>query len=913
MDTKEYIGLFTNERKNTGHSRSRNIILANKNILNIINATITDRKHIRILDLFYFAYKKRSGMKKFILAVIIIGLLAVATPVHAQELLSVYYAGEKDKVWDAIQMNQDVEFTDDITRADVFVLNGDFSDVTAIHERLEQGAGLVLILGEGSQNSLSEIMELLGNPLPTEFLNDPISLDTYKGIDDPILKEIVWSTAPQVRERNITFASDYVQPIIVGYQTGQVLVGKLNIGQGNAFLLTTALDGANPQIQDWPYFNYLIYHLVERSGGRQPVSYAAYSGSPVPHKKEQVIIFICLGLMVVGSALVFLFVRRYSLRHPELLERIVVNKKLYAAHEERTDWEDIGFHRPLGGFFLAFFLGLILFVPLIIYQNLILPSFILPSAQALGIWARVTQAFTFLWTLFDMGTSVAFIKYLSEYRVHDPREGIKYGQVFVWWQALSGAVQVALVIALSSTVLPRTVYAIYVWSIIFHTIIQIPGFYQIMRHALTGLQRFDYAQLLDLGLALVFPIITQPIIVLLFVFLGKTNPVLGITVSGVMGLGVAAYAAEVLTFILGLVLYRKIGLNSGVYFYAHFDWKQIKKSFAFGSADMTGSLIWAIGQFIEVFITATYLINSVETWGNWSLAQNFVFGFTVLQALYNNLMPSISEAFSHARRALSQYYSALAYKWGGIISAFIGSVLLAVADRFILGSTEPEFHRAAVYVIPLLLWGAVQYASWVGDNVQLGSNKPWLLALMIGMEQTIRIGLLFLLIEKLQVTALIIAYFVALMIKNIVAYFINNKKCYRQKFYIWQSLAAPLLAGGIHYLLVRSLTGLIWQPNQVSSIIILFLALVPSYPIFSFLYSFFGGWEDVELAEMRRAVDLSSFMRPLAWLWWATSWLGSKVSPLHGKFSIPIRMEALREARALTREKISLVEKSSPR
>jgi flavin reductase (DIM6/NTAB) family NADH-FMN oxidoreductase RutF len=62
----------------------------------------------------------------------------------------------------------------------------------------------------------------------------------------------------------------------------------------------------------------------------------------------------------------------------------------------------------------------------------------------------VIQFFNFAWLFFDMGTSIAFVKYLSQYRVDDPRKGIQYGQVFVWWQALSGAVQVALVVAIGN-------------------------------------------------------------------------------------------------------------------------------------------------------------------------------------------------------------------------------------------------------------------------------------------------------------------------------------------------------------------------------------------------------------------------------------------------------------------------------
>jgi len=75
-------------------------------------------------------------------------------------------------------------------------------------------------------------------------------------------------------------------------------------------------------------------------------------------------------------------------------------------------------------------------------------------------------------------------------------------------------------------------------------------------------------------------------------------------------------------------------------------------------------------------------------------------------------MPAISEAISNGKRILSQYYTVMTYKYNGIMSAFIGAVLLAVAPRFIIGSTGVEFQRAAIYVIPLTIWGAVQFPSW---------------------------------------------------------------------------------------------------------------------------------------------------------------------------------------------------------
>ncbi|MFN2151743.1 MAG: hypothetical protein ACK2T5_09115, partial [Anaerolineales bacterium] len=498
---------------------------------------------------------------------------------------------------------------------------------------------------------------------------------------------------------------------------------------------------------------------------------------------------------------------------------------------EVDEWEVVGFHRPLGGFLVALSVGLILFIPLIIYQNIILPVYILPSAQALGIWGRVVQFFSLAWLFFDMGTSVAFIKYLSQYRIDDPKRGIKFGQVFVWWQALSGAIQVALVVAVASTMVPKSAYALYAWTVIIHAFIQVPGFLQVMRHALTGFQRQDYARYLDMGVTMVFPMIAQPIFVTIAYAWGKANPQFGGAMGGVLGMGLAAYAAELLTFILGIWLYRRGGYNPKVLFLAHFDWEIFITSLKFGVFEMLGSIAWAAGQAAEIWITQARLINYAEIWGNWILAQNFVFAFNVTQTLNEGTMPSISEAISQGKKILSQYYSVMLYKWNGMISFFLGAVLLAVADRFILGASGPEFIRAAYYVIPLTIWGVFQYPSWVGDTAQLGANRPDIKSVMIFSEQVVRVLIALLLVARFQINGLIIAYFIGLFAKGITAYFVNNKYCYPQRFFFWQSLAAPLLAAGVHNLLLRWVTGLIWSGDEISSVIIFLIGILPSFPI----------------------------------------------------------------------------------
>jgi O-antigen/teichoic acid export membrane protein len=462
-----------------------------------------------------------------------------------------------------------------------------------------------------------------------------------------------------------------------------------------------------------------------------------------------------------------------------------------------------------------------------------------------------------------------------------------------------------LVIAVASTLAPRSAYALYAWSIIIHACIQVPGFYQVLRHSFNGLQRGDYSRILDIFVT-VIPMLVQPIFVGLMYAWGKSHPAFGGAMGGLLGLGVAAYTAELLAFLLGLWLYKRLGYNARVLFLAHFDWDTIKTGFKFGFFGMLGSIAWAAGQAAEIAITQARLINYAEIWGNWALAQNFIFAFQVVATLFDGAMASISEAISNGKRILSQYYSAMMYKYGGMISAFLGSVLLAVADRFILGASGPDFARGAQYVIYLSIWGAIQYPSWVGDQVQLGSNKPYLKSALVFGEQVIRIILALILITEYQITGLILAYFVGLLTKDIVGYFVNNKTCFPQRFYFWQSLAAPLLAGAAHFALLRWITGFIWKSDQISSIIIFFIGVLPSFPVFMFLYGLFGGWDADTLAELKQAVDLTGFVRPLAWVMWASSALGARLSPLNNRFPITNRTVAMEEARQLTAEKVKL-------
>jgi O-antigen/teichoic acid export membrane protein len=817
---------------------------------------------------------------------------------------NIYYAGPDGSVKTALTL-AGYTLVADPARAEVFVLNGSIPDAPAISARVKDGAGLVMI--PGKEVALADVQTLLGLAVTLSPLDDAVSLIDTKGASDLLLTEIVWNGAPQVRERfDITGFGPQARELVSTFEDSEGILWQVT---ERTFIFTPSLSNdANPQIQEWGYFNYLIYHLVERAAGANPLSFADYPASPVPHAADRNLLFVFLGAELFFFFGAFVMVRRYSLKHPEALDSLVADQRKFETQEAHTDWEKVGFHRPLSGLLVGMGIGIILFIPLIIYQNLILPQFILPSAQALGMWGRVTQFFGLTWAVWDLGTAMASMKFLSQHRVSDPGRAIKYMQVYVWWQALSGAVQVALVVALTSIGVVRTPYALFAWSIVMHSMIQIPGFYSVFRNTLNGLQRNDYARYIDVAWAIVFPILTQLALVPIFYAWGKSNPALGASMGGVLGMGAAAYALELSCFLLGMWLYKRIGYKASVVFLAHFNWKIIKETFRFGFFEMLGGITVAAGGALEIWVTQNGLVNYSETWGNWILAGNFLLAFTVSTNLFDGVMPAVSEALSKGYKMLCQYYSVQSYKWGAIASAALAAILLVVAPKFIIGSSGMEFQRAAVLAIPLTIFGSIQFLSWLGDAIFLGSNRPFLRATMVLGEQTIRIGLMVVLLASFQIEALIIAYFIGILTRGIVAYFVANKYCFPQRFYFWQSLAAPVIAAGLHYLFLSLIAHFVWTGDDISSIVLFFIGLVPAMPVFFFFYALAGGWDDDGLDEIDEASRLTGFLyQVVRIIFTLPSRWGARVSPLHNRFPITIRDTAFTEAQRLTEERVRLV------
>jgi hypothetical protein len=279
-------------------------------------------------------------MRKIILLIAIIVILFTAvSPAAFNSRIRIYYAGPQDNsVYIALTLAPlgTITFVRDPIQADVIVLNGSIPDPVAIATQVQRGAGLVLILGP--ELSATHITTIGGVPVTLSEKTDAVSLTGIK-INDPLVNQIIWNSAPQVRDRmEVLTPLSSVQPLVSAYENGDWIIwaGNLaNIYFVNAYLTnftdpqTQKTSSYNPQFQEWVYFNYLIYHLVERAARQTPLSFADYPTSPVSHTNERNILLVAMSLMIVTTFGAFLLVRRYGMKHPKELDKIVSDREKF--------------------------------------------------------------------------------------------------------------------------------------------------------------------------------------------------------------------------------------------------------------------------------------------------------------------------------------------------------------------------------------------------------------------------------------------------------------------------------------------------------------------------------------------------------------------------------------------------------
>ena len=704
--------------------------------------------------------------------------------------------GREDAVAEAINLATPyIVRVDQPELAQVLVINNflprEEETLRLFGSQVQQGdVGLVVFCGSQYTQTVGDLSVLLGVSAFGMSRTDRPRAVQVGSEADPLQRAVAWNSAPQIRARTVISNPNLLLPIIATSSQEPVLQRIRGREEAQVFIVGGWFNTAsNAEWQNWPYFRYLVYRLiVEAANAPRVLSFANYPLSPVPQGRLR------LGITGGGIGLVLLVAwglygaKRYVFLHPGTVDEV---RAVSTSRLSQSDWERAGFHRPLAGFFTLATPYLLLFVLLIIYRFDMLPRTLVPWGQTLRFWEITARWFDVVWLLFDFGTGVATVYYFARLRTRYLREAFRFFRFYVWWQLLSGVVQMVVITVFAAVILPGTTLAHLSFYFIAHALIQFPGFFQVFRLFFRAMQRLDYEQYLTF-IATMGPIVLQSAAILLLRQWGTDHPVIGEVLGSVLGLGLGLYLTEALVFIVGWLLYKRLGYSLRALWLPVFDRRVVRRVLSFGGQLTFGAVLVPFAVLVQSALLPQMIPNYGEVQSDWTLARCFVAIFDLLAiGLYNGLMPAMVEAHTHGYKTLLRYYIGQGVHYGMWISVFLLAVLSAIGYRVVPGLFGTPHASAVQWLIPLLGWGALQWPMWLANQALVATGHPAATSWLTLVEQGLRLGLMVVLVPGQQMMGLLLALVIALLVRVIVAWFIVQRYVGHLRIYIWQTLVAP--------------------------------------------------------------------------------------------------------------------------
>ncbi|MBK6847713.1 MAG: lipopolysaccharide biosynthesis protein [Proteobacteria bacterium] len=773
------------------------------------------------------------------------------------------------------------------------------------------GAGLVVVPGRAPAAWLRALgLTLRGTA------RGPVAAQATSLAPPALAGDVVWASAPQLGARyRLGAAAGGGSAAQVLVETAAAHAGgrdpvllSAGLGHGRLYVWSARLtDASNRELLLWPYAGYLLYWVSSAAAAQPPQRFADWSRAPVPGRSNLTLLLLLLGAGWVVTWALFARARAYSRAHPELAETFFAHERAASGGaaagggaSSADAWSRIGFARPLAGFLTLTSILLLLFVPYYWLTNLLIPNRVQPFPQAKGIWDFSWEALQVAWFLFDAGTFTAFVKYFAEYRSKDPARALRSAQFFVWWQVLSGLVFVTLASLAALLILPHTRYSYSAHFVVLIALIQYPGIFGLLTVFFQAYQRFDLNVGLDLLSDWLLRFALQIPCVLLLRAWGRSHPQYGEAFGAALGIGVGFYLSMIVTFVIGVPLYRRQGLRLLPLFLVHFDRGTAKQLLSYGLRVVSGQVFYRAAKTIERVVISLLLINYTEWLGLESqIHYNLMFLFPIAYRFFETAMAALSESHGNGKHTLTQYYLARFLQMGGLYAAVGASLLWALGPAFVRQAMDPQWARAAEYLTLAALVGVFFAPAWLSDMLQKGAGRPGLFALMLGGEQALRIGLFWVLIPKLQFTGFYVALLATIVLKVVVGWTINHRSIVRLRFFAWQMAVAPLLTGAANYALWRLVAAALPPLGAVGFTIFFFGAALLSFPICFFALGLCGGFDRYLADELAQAWRMTGALRPVARLLYAAAHAGFSLSPLHDRFPITLAPQAAAEAQSL--------------
>jgi len=497
------------------------------------------------------------------------------------------------------------------------------------------------------------------------------------------------------------------------------------------------------------------------------------------------------------------------------------------------------------------------------------------------------------------------VKYFYEYTVKDPAKAMQFVQFYILFQLLSGIIQVSILTITASQLAPESAYAFLTWMILFKILIQFPGFAPVFHNIFRALQRYDL-----MILTWILPVPFSAIFSLIAMFYirswGLANPVYGEIMGLSLGEIVPAFIASWIFIIVSVLIYRALGFSLKATFSAHFSLEVVKKSLSFGLRYTPGAIAPMISSFALPIILSFSLNNYLEL-SSLLIAALWI-NFLIRgpgYMLYSNLLPSISEAYSHKKIILSSHYIDQALKWslmfvGGILPYFI--ILGHDVAQIII---PPQWAAASQFIALAIIFGTIEFLGALPDETYKAVGKPQIYTYINLFDHILRVILMIVLVPEYEIYGVLYAFIIAVSLRCILSWFILSKFILPLNISWWQSIVTPILVCLLFFALATAIKFFYSPSSSFEAILLIGVFLVIS-PMFYFLSALLGGFDDATIHEFERATEINVLTRLMSWVPLIPTRFGAKFSPLHGTFHLTNWDLAQHEAKFITDEKVKL-------
>lgn len=840
----------------------------------------------------------RRGSYLWIWLLLFIGKTALASAPAPG--VSVYFIGTDAAIRDRVFLDPTIRPAASLRAAEVIVIHNTTPPETEVPELItavHEGQGLVILMGpEVGEGFLTRLYEWPG-PW-TWFRESPLTVKFYlptpgfwrelwnrrRGTPTAVQPhwsqtgKLDWSTFPEVYDRvAIPRAPSLGKALVLDDRSEEGILYEGRIGQGRVYLFTPWLqvdpqaslsrqENKNYQLVVWPFFNYLLHGLILEAAGQVPPRFRDWALSPLPRPATRRACGWFIALFFLLTLAVFLAVLTYSRKHRGPLEdfaQAVWTHDTFdlAGSRQENHWQDAGFYRPLSGFVIK----LVIFVPflaLVVPLGIWTANNLLIFPQAKGMDALVLGAMGVIFFFFDLGLDSAAIKFYSEHRIKDPRRAVKYFQLLIWWQILTGQFQVILIALAVFFPLSHSIWAYLTIAFLGNMVKQWLEFYgYFFNTVFQSFQRFDYAQYLQYLNNVAYTLLLIPIYIGLRKW-GLAHPQYGEMLACFLGLGLLLLVSPLPGFFFGLFLYRRLGYPLKVMFMAHFDWSVLKDAVGYGYKLTLRQLINRLDQFLSLALFAVVLFNYLEVTGLVTTALGVLAFFSILDVIHQSIFPSFAEAYTQERMHLARHYLIQALGWG-----MIGTII-CVAPALVwipLGGPvlSPQWQRAIPIVPVLILNSALAYFANMPDSVFKAAGKTHFVALMGAILLGFKLILGLVLVPRYQMFGLAWTLTLVNLADALLSWSLVHRYVLPLRFNIFRLIFPSLLAGIVLVGFYFGLRALL-LPLGTPGVAVFTLLFLPLGPLAGLLIAMFGGTTELSLQELKRAIAVNSVLEKVS-------------------------------------------------